>query len=63
MLPEFLKSINHDLVLLVGSLMIAGVGTLPLRPGTSVCQKSHNWFLPQMPACDKLPPARTSHTH
>lgn len=26
MLPEFLKSINHDLVLLVGALMIAGVG-------------------------------------
>lgn len=26
MLPEFLKSINHDLVLLIGALMIAGVG-------------------------------------
>lgn len=29
MLPEFLKSINHDLVLLVGALMITGVGYPP----------------------------------
>jgi len=29
MLPEFLKSINHDLVLLVSALMITGVGYPP----------------------------------
>jgi len=41
MLPEFLKSINHDLVLLVGALMIAGVGyfTAEIR-NLYVCQKS-----------------------